>query len=118
MSDPGRVLVIGALGRMGECVRAAVAEEKALRFAAALERSGHAGVGSLLENDVRVEDDAKSAMAGADLAIDFSVPGATLANLRVAADSGIAYVTGTTGFDEAGYEEIARHAGRQCRDCS
>jgi len=112
MTATGRVLVIGALGRMGECVRAAVADEAALRFTAALEAPGHAGVGTLLEADVRVEDDPKAAMARADVAIDFSIPAATLANLRVAADCGIAYVTGTTGFSKEEREEVALLAAR------
>lgn len=112
MTETGRVLVVGALGRMGECVRAAVGDEKALRFAAALEAAGHAGIGTELEVGVRVEDDPKAAMARADVAIDFSIPAATLANLRVAADSGIAYVTGTTGFRDEEREEIAQLASR------
>jgi 4-hydroxy-tetrahydrodipicolinate reductase len=51
-------------------------------------------------------------MARADVAIDFSIPAATLANMRVAADTGIAYVTGTTGFRDAERDEIAQHAAR------
>jgi len=112
VSDTGRVLVVGALGRMGERVRAAVADEPALVLAAALEAPGHPGIGTELEGGVRVEDDPKAAMARADVAIDFTVPAATLANLRVAADVGIAYVTGTTGFDAAEREEIAQLAER------
>jgi 4-hydroxy-tetrahydrodipicolinate reductase len=112
MTETGRVLVVGALGRMGECVRAAVSDERALRFAAALEAAGHAGIGTELEAGVRVEDDPKAAMARADVAIDFSIPSATLANLRVAADSGVAYVTGTTGFGDDERDEIAQLASR------
>jgi 4-hydroxy-tetrahydrodipicolinate reductase len=110
--EPRRVLVVGALGRMGERVRSALASEPGLRLAAALEAPGHPGVGTVLEGDVQVEDDPKAAFARAEVAIDFSVPTATLANLRVAADAGVAYVTGTTGFDEAGRAEIAALAER------
>jgi 4-hydroxy-tetrahydrodipicolinate reductase len=112
VTEAGRLLVIGALGRMGECVRRAVADEPALRFSAALEAVGNPGVGTVLEGGVRVEDDPKAAMARADVAIDFSVPAATLANLRVAADCGIAYVTGTTGFRNDERDEIAQLASR------
>jgi 4-hydroxy-tetrahydrodipicolinate reductase len=59
---------------------------------------------------VRVDDDAKAAFGSADVAIDFSVPAATLANLRIAADAGAAYVTGTTGFSDAERDEIAGYA--------
>jgi 4-hydroxy-tetrahydrodipicolinate reductase len=40
------------------------------------------------------------------------VPAATLANLRAAADAGVAYVTGTTGFDAAQKAELSALAER------
>ena len=104
-----RVAVVGALGRMGERVRAAVAAHDALVLGGALEAPGHAGVGSEIDGVV-VGDDPKAVLAGCDVVIDFSVPASTLANLRAAADLGVAYVTGTTGFDEAGKGEIAAAA--------
>jgi 4-hydroxy-tetrahydrodipicolinate reductase len=110
MAAPRRVLVVGALGRMGEKVRAAVVEEPALSLGAALEAAGHPRLGATVEDGVRVDDDAKAAFERVDVAIDFSVPAATLANLRLAADAGVAYVTGTTGFSESEREEIAAHA--------
>jgi len=106
------VLVVGALGRMGEKVRAAVADEPTLSLGAALEASDHPGLGATVENAVRVDDDAEAAFRNADVAIDFSVPAATLANLRVAADAGVAYVTGTTGFSDAERAEIVAHTAR------
>jgi len=106
------VLVVGALGRMGEFVRLALEDHAELHLGSALERSGHSEIGRALERGVRVTDDIELALEGAEIAIDFSVPGATLANLRAAADAGVAYVTGTTGFDEAGRAEIAQLAKR------
>ncbi len=93
-----RVLVVGALGRMGACVREALAREPSLVLGAALESEDHPGLGSELEDGVAVTSDASAAMKACDVAIDFSVPAATLAIARAAADSGTAYVTGTTGF--------------------
>jgi len=112
MADPRRVLVVGALGRMGERVRAAVDAEPGLRLGAALEAPGHPGLGTTLADGVRVDDDAKVAFERVDVAIDFSLPAATLANLQVAADAGVAYVTGTTGFSEADRKQIAECATR------
>jgi len=106
-----RVLVVGAAGKMGERVRAALREHPDLALGAALEAPGHPAVGSELEG-VRVLDDAKAALADADVVIDFSVPAATLGHLAAAADLGVAYVTGTTGFDEAGRRAIATSAQR------
>ncbi len=106
------VMVVGAQGRMGHEVRAALAAEPRLRFAGALERPGHPEIGQTIADGVVLQDDPKRALAGCGVAIDFSVPAATLANLRAAADAGVAYVTGTTGFDAAGLAEIERIAER------
>jgi 4-hydroxy-tetrahydrodipicolinate reductase len=113
MSQIG-VMVVGAEGRMGLEVRAALEGEPSLRFAGALERPGHERIGQALGNDPKLllQDDPKRALEGCGVAIDFSIPTATLANLHAAADAGVAYVTGTTGFDEAGRAEIARLAER------
>lgn len=105
-----RVSVIGALGRMGEQVREAVGDHPELVVAGALEAPGHPGVGSTIEEGVVVADDAARAFEGCDVAIDFSIPKATLANLAVAADRGVAYVTGTTGFEPDELDRIARAA--------
>jgi len=112
MAGARRVLVVGALGRMGERVRAAIAAEPALCLGAALEAPGHPQLGTTVGDGVCVGDDVKAALARADVAIDFTLPAATLANLRAAADAGVAYVTGTTGFSEGERAEIAQHAAR------
>ncbi len=111
-SNAKRVLVVGALGRMGEQVRAQVAAHEGLVLGAALERPGHAELGRVLENDVAVTDDVKQALAGCDVVIDFSIPASTLANLHAAVDAGVAYVTGTTGFSAEERGEIAAMAQR------
>jgi 4-hydroxy-tetrahydrodipicolinate reductase len=107
------VMVVGAQGRMGLEVRAALAEEPSLRFAGALERPGHDAIGQTIGDEagsVTLYDDPHRALEGCGVAIDFSIPTATLTNLQAAADAGVAYITGTTGFDEAGKAEIARLA--------
>ncbi len=111
MARTRRVLVVGACGRMGERVRAAVAEEPALQLGAALEAAGHPHLGEALEPGVEVCDDLKASLARCDVVIDFSTPGATLAALRAAAEAQRAYVTGTTGFSadqRAELESLAR----------
>lgn len=112
MSAPRRLLVVGALGRMGESVRSALEHEPTLALAAALEAPGHPGVGRTLAEGVTVQTDAKAALAGCDVAIDFSVPASTLATLRAAADAGVAYVTGTTGLSPEDLAELAGLAER------
>jgi 4-hydroxy-tetrahydrodipicolinate reductase len=106
------VLVVGALGRMGERVRAAVAEEPSLRLHAAIEAPGHPGIGSAVDDGVILADDPKAALVGCAVAIDFSTPAATLATMRAAADAGVAYVCGTTGCSDDERAEITELAGR------
>jgi 4-hydroxy-tetrahydrodipicolinate reductase len=106
------VMVVGAQGRMGLEVRAALGDESSLVFAGALERPGHPDIGQTLAGDVVLRDEPKAALDGCQVAIDFSIPAATLVNLAAAADAGVAYITGTTGFDDAGRREIERFAER------
>lgn len=107
-----KVLLVGALGRMGERVRAVLDDHPSLALAAALEASGHPGLGSEAGSGIHVSDDFASAVDGADVVIDFSVPKSTLRHLETSAAAGIPYVTGTTGFDEKQRGEIAAWAER------
>jgi 4-hydroxy-tetrahydrodipicolinate reductase len=107
-----RVAVVGALGRMGERVRAALAEHPELRLGAAVESPGSPGLGRTLEEGVRVGDDPKAALAGCAVTIDFSTPASTLAALRAAADAGAAFVSGTTGLSPEQQAELEALAAR------
>jgi 4-hydroxy-tetrahydrodipicolinate reductase len=107
-----RVCVVGALGRMGECVRAALAESGDLALGAALESPGHPGLGASLEHGVAVAADPGKALASSDVVIDFSVPAASLALLRAAAEVRVPCVVGTTGFGEAERAELEALARR------
>ncbi len=106
------VLVSGALGKMGERVRAALAEQPSLELAAAVEGPGHAGIGSEVAPGIAVTDDLKAALTRSTVAIDFTVPVATLSLLRGAADAGVAAVVGTTGFSGEERAEIEQLATR------
>ena len=68
------VLVVGAMGRMGECVRAAVAKEPSVQLHAALEAPGHPAIGSEVADGVTVTDDPKTAFGGCAVAIDWPSP--------------------------------------------
>jgi 4-hydroxy-tetrahydrodipicolinate reductase len=103
---PTRVAVVGACGKMGEQIRRQVAVHPDLVVSVGLEAPGHPDADTEIEPGVRVETDAKRAFEQADVAIDFTVPKATLANLHVAADVGLAYVTGTTGMRDDEKAEI------------
>ena len=98
MSDEIRVGVLGARGRMGTQVCAAVEAADGLALVA------------------RVDDgDPLSVLtdAGVQVAVDFTHPGAVLDNLQFCLDHDIAAVVGTSGFDEARLTDVrARLAAR------
>jgi 4-hydroxy-tetrahydrodipicolinate reductase len=98
-----RVGVIGATGRMGATVCAAVAAADDLELVAAVDPAG-AGQRTVSGCAVGEDLDALS-NAGVDVAVDFTVPGAALANAGWCAGHGIHLVIGTTGLDHA---ELAR----------
>jgi len=107
-----RVLVVGALGRMGQCVLAAIAQTPGLELGAALEAPGHPAVGTPIADGIALGDDPKSALSRCKVAIDFTTPAATLHVMRAAAEAGVAYVCGTTGFSDAQRAEIRELAAR------
>jgi 4-hydroxy-tetrahydrodipicolinate reductase len=106
------VLLLGAMGRMGERVRAALADDAQLALGAALEAPGHPALGSELAPGVKLGADLGAALPSADVAIAFATPGASLALLRAAAGRGLPCVVGTTGFSADELREITALAQR------
>ncbi len=108
----GRIAVIGALGRMGERVRAALDEHPDLTLGGASEMPGRAEIGTELVPGVLLSDSPAAALMGCNAAIVFATPDATLEVLRRAADAGVPCAVGTTGFSAAQKKEIAELSGR------
>ncbi len=86
-----KVGVLGAKGRMGSEVCRAVEGADDLELEARLD------LGDALSGLVD---------AGAQVVVDFTHPGAALANVRFGLDHGIAVVVGTSGFDDAKYATV------------
>ncbi len=107
-----KVLVVGAMGRMGQRVRAAISEAPRLELGAALEARGHPSVGISIAGAIKISDDPKAALCRCEVAIDFTTPAATLQVMRAAAETGVAYVCGTTGFSDPERAEIGDLAAR------
>jgi 4-hydroxy-tetrahydrodipicolinate reductase len=108
------VVVAGAAGRMGSRLVALLQGDKDLRLAAALEAPGHPAVGKdagevagVGRTGVAITDKPEGALGSERILIEFSVPEATLAHLRLVAREGGRAVIGTTGFSPAQREEIA-----------
>ena len=104
--------MVGAMGRMGERVRALLAEDADLVLGAALERPGHEALGRELAPGVHLTENAAESMTSVDLAIVFANPAGSLALARVAAERGVPCVIGTTGFQPGERREIETLAKR------
>jgi 4-hydroxy-tetrahydrodipicolinate reductase len=101
-----RLLLVGALGRMGERVRTVLGEEPSLVLAAAVEAPGHPRLGERLGAGVALSDDLAGGVAASDVAIAFASPEGSLALLREAAPRKLPCVVGTTGFSAGQQDEI------------
>ena len=75
--------VLGARGRMGSQVRQAVAGAEGMGIAAGVD-----------------EGDSRDALAGCDVVVDFTHPGAVMDNLRWCVGKSLDTIVGTSGFDE------------------
>jgi 4-hydroxy-tetrahydrodipicolinate reductase len=111
------LVVMGAEGRMGRALIAAITESTGVKVAGAVERAGSASIGldagtlaGLQPLGVQVSDDLEATLSQADGLIDFTAPVATLQFAEVAARLGKVHIIGTTGFDadqEAQLPELA-----------
>jgi 4-hydroxy-tetrahydrodipicolinate reductase len=90
------VAVLGARGRMGITVCDALAGAADLDLVARLD----------------VDDDVTSLAGRAvDVAVDFTVPSATEANVHALIDAGVHAVVGTTGWTEQALDRVREHLG-------
>lgn len=120
MSDKMRVVVIGASGRMGRQLIAAVDENEGCELVGTTERDGHDWIGKDLGDclggqtrGLAVTDDPLAVFAKADAVLEFSSPAATVEHAGLAAQARAVHVIGTTGMDDTELQKIsaaARHA--------
>ena len=109
-----RVVVCGAMGRMGRAILAALTERPfGLVLSGAVEAPGHALLGKDAfeaagagKAGVTVTDDFPGAIASADVAVDFTHAASSVAHARQAAAAGKAIVIGSTGFTPGQIEEL------------
>ena len=90
-----RVAVTGAKGRMGSTVVAAGTGAPDMEVVAQLDAG---------------DPITKKTVNGAQVAVDFSVPGVTEANVHALLDVGVDVVVGTTGWTEESYARVRTHA--------
>jgi 4-hydroxy-tetrahydrodipicolinate reductase len=115
-----RLIVAGAGGRMGRTLTRVISETSGAVLAGALEAPGSdllgkdaAVLAGLPANGIKLSADLWALSADADGILDFTVPGATIANVAIAAQRGIVHVIGTTGLsasDEAVIRSVTSRA--------
>ncbi|WP_147681184.1 4-hydroxy-tetrahydrodipicolinate reductase [Actinomyces ruminicola] len=91
------VAVVGAAGRMGSTVCQAVQDADGLELVARLD------VGDTISADT---------LNGAEVAVDFTVPAVTEANVHALIDAGVDVVVGTTGWTDEAYGRVREHLAR------
>ncbi len=115
MSAPLRIAIAGSSGRMGRMLIEAVEAADDCVLAGALDVAGSPALGTDAtawlgrESGVKVTADLRTALANAQVLIDFTRPEGTMAHLAVCRELGVRAVIGTTGFNEAQKAEIAEH---------
>jgi 4-hydroxy-tetrahydrodipicolinate reductase len=114
-----RLVVVGATGRMGRMLIAAIGDSLGVTLVGALESPAspllRQDAGLLVgrpANGVAISADASSVLSQADALIDFSSPAATVALAAQAAEAGVAHVIGTTGLSPEQLAAIAMAAER------
>src|SRR6202789_4566075 len=107
MSDM-RLIVAGAGGRMGRALIRVISETSGAVVTGALEAPGSELLGKdsgvlagLPANGVLLSADLWTLSANADGILDFTVPGATIANVAIAAQRGLVHVIVTTGLSSS-----------------
>lgn len=99
-----KVVVCGALGRMGSCLIKNILKEKDLELVCGIERKDHPELRE--EWDFQISSDLKGVIKKADCIVEFTNPKATCEHLKVAANNFKPCVIGTTGFNEGQLREI------------
>ena len=109
------VAVLGVNGRMGRCLVRSIRESADLTLSGALASPNSSALGRDAGDvaeagpiGITVTADRVEALAGADVAIDFTLPGAVVENLEAAAARQVPMVIGTTGLQETAQAAIRR----------
>lgn len=114
-----RIAILGCSGRMGRLLVDAVRGDPDCILVAGVVGPGSKALGWDLGTaiggqplGIEVTGNASAAFAAADVAIDFTLPAASLVHAELAAESGTALVIGTTGLGAKQLEYVESAAAR------
>nr|WP_310522260.1 4-hydroxy-tetrahydrodipicolinate reductase [Polymorphobacter sp.] len=109
-----KIGVLGAGGRMGQAIIAAIAADPRLVLAGAIERAGSEAVGRPVgppfPASMTICSNHGPLAIASDVLVDFTAPGALEATLDAACDGKAAIVVGTTGLEAVHHKMIDRAA--------
>jgi 4-hydroxy-tetrahydrodipicolinate reductase len=112
-----KVAVLGAAGRMGRAVLGCIFEADDLKLVGAVTETGDALLGrdagelvGAASVGVPLTDERSHGLNGAQVAVDFTLPTVTEANLRACVERGAALVIGTTGLEERHHKAMQKAA--------
>lgn len=108
-----KVGIMGASGRMGRRLIQAVLQNTQTQLVAGIVRQGSSLVGvdagelvNMGKVGIKLVDDLTQVIDDIDILIDFSLPEATVDNIKICAEHGVNMVIGTTGLTEAQYDVL------------
>ena len=114
-----KIGIVGAAGRMGRMLIAAVAHTDGATLAGGTEAAGHPDLGLDLGTLAGVDalgvvltSDAEALFDLCDAVLDFTVPVATAVHAKLAAETATVLVVGTTGLDAAQQGAITQAAAK------
>ncbi len=113
-----KIIICGVCGRMGKRIATLASRDKDMSIVGATEIKGCSFVGVNLGEELKthnlgvaISDDLNESIEKCDCVIDFTAPGATLSNLKIAKINKKPIVIGTTGFTKESLEEIESASG-------
>ena len=117
MSKDIKIIVCGALGKMGQAVIRAADAEAGFKIVGAIARSGNPNIGKdiglvcgINEIGVKLGGDLKETLSRSnpDVLVDFTVPEITIVNAQAALKAGVRIVIGTTGMTKDDINELSK----------
>ncbi len=113
-------VLVGALGRMGRAIASLAAQGGRVRLVLPIERKDHASMGESYGritgtppyNDLVVSALSDSDLSGATGIIDFSHPDSSLLSAKAAAEAGLPWVSGSTGWTAEQLEHLHAYSSR------
>ncbi|MBI4778490.1 4-hydroxy-tetrahydrodipicolinate reductase [Candidatus Desantisbacteria bacterium] len=102
-----KVVVTGAMGRMGKAIVGQILAADDLAITGCTEREGHPLIGTDIGNGSILESSLESAARDSHVIIDFTSPEATINHLETACLLGCPMVIGTTGLNKSQNERLS-----------